>query len=330
VQKIIDVHAHYFPPDYVAFLQRNGLTGIMAQGREVARFAPPPVPNREVALLPEDLDARFDAMDQAGVGRQVLSPPTAPYLDDAREAVTGARVVNNAYAALARRHPQHFSFWSSLPLPHVAESLTELERGYDELGAAGVTLQCFCQNETIVRDEFEPIFAALDQRRAVVFLHPCQNGLCSHLVNEWGLTVCAGASMEDAVVAMHLIVRQIPHRFPHIRFIVPHFGGILPMLLQRLDGQMPQAGLAEAPSDTARRFFYDTVGWGSRAALLAAATAFGDTQLVPGSDWPFLLGWEPYAETFAHVREGGLPAPSVDRILHHNAHRLLGLDAPGA
>jgi predicted TIM-barrel fold metal-dependent hydrolase len=97
------------------------------------------------------------------------------------------------------------------------------------------------------------------------------------------------------------------------------------MLLQRLDGQMPSAGLTEPPSHTARRFYYDTVGWGSRAALLAAVEAFGAEQLVPGSDYPILLPWEDYSTTFDHIRRSGLPHAQVDAILHHNARRLFGI-----
>jgi predicted TIM-barrel fold metal-dependent hydrolase len=207
----------------------------------------------------------------------------------------------------------------------VDAAISELARSLDQLGASGITLQCFCMNESVVRDEFDPLFAELNRRRGVVFLHPCQNGLCSHLINEWGLTVCAGASFEDSLVAMHLIMKRIPERFPNIRFIVPHFGGILPMLLERLDGQMPQNGLSEKPSTTARKFYYDTVGWGSKAALLCAHAAFGASQLVPGSDWPVLHDFEPYARTFDHIREAGLPLQDVDQILHRNAQALLSL-----
>ncbi len=93
--------------------------------------------------------------------------------------------------------------------------------------------------------------------------------------------ICAGASIEDAIAGLHLIARQIPIRYPDIRFIIPHFGGPLAMLLERLDGQMPKEGLAEPPSRTARRFFYDTVGWGSKGALIAAVASYGESQLVP-------------------------------------------------
>ncbi len=137
------------------------------------------------------------------------------------------------------------------------------------------------------------------------------------------------SSIEDTLVALHLIGARIPERFPRLRFIVPHFGGLLPMLLERLDGQMPQRGLAEKPSATARRFFYDTVGWGSRAALLAAVEAFGAGQLVTGSDYPILLRHETYARTFAHIREAGLAPETAAQILS-NAARLLGLARGGA
>jgi predicted TIM-barrel fold metal-dependent hydrolase len=244
-------------------------------------------------------------------------------LEDAQQATHAARLGNELYSQYCKAHPKRFSFWASLPLPHVLAAIEEARYALEELGAVGVTIQCFCLNETIARPEFEPLYAELDRRSAVVFLHPCQNALCSSLLDDFGLTVCAGASMEDAVVAMHLIVKEIPKRYPNIRFIVPHFGGILPMLLERLDGQLPHKHLSEKPSATARRFFYDTVGWGSRAAMLAAATAFGASQLLPGSDWPVLLSWESYKRTFDHIRESGLSDSDINAILNVNAQQLL-------
>ena len=48
------------------------------------------------------------------------------------------------------------------------------------------------------------------------------------------------------------------------------------MLLERLDNQFSMASreLPEPPSVTARRFYYDTVGHGSHAALLCAWKAY--------------------------------------------------------
>jgi predicted TIM-barrel fold metal-dependent hydrolase len=261
-------------------------------------------------------------MDTAGVSRQVLSPSIAPYAEDEALAMRAARLVNDSYAELTQRFSSRLSMWVSLPLPHVDRSLEELRRGYDDLGAVGVTMHCFCLGRSIASKEFEPIYRELNARKAIVFLHPCQNGICSPFINEWGLTVCVGAALEDSLAALHLISSGVARRYPDIQFIVPHFGGILPMLLQRLDGQMSKDALSEPPSLTARRFYYDTVGWGSRAALAAAVEAFGPERLLAGSDYPYLLHWESYRQSFDHLRNSGLPPATVKNILG-NAARLL-------
>lgn len=127
------------------------------------------------------------------------------------------------------------------------------------------------------------------------------------------------------MIVLHLIKRHIIDRFPNIKTIVPHLGGLLPMQLQRLDGQAWTADLPEAPGITARRVYYDTVGWGSQAALLCAHRAFGVDHLVTGSDFPVLLSAETYARTFSYIGESDLPGEDIDAILHRNAAALLGL-----
>lgn len=306
---IIDVHAHAMPQDYI------NLLGPDAGGSHAGRFAGQP---ERTAM-----EARLAMMEEANVGKQVLSPTAPPYATDPAVAVRAARYINDYHADMCKAHPDKFDFWAAVPLPHVDAALAEAERALDELGAVGVVLGCFCLGSSIADPAFDALYAGLNERGATIFLHPCQNGIGSPAVNDWNLTVCTGASLEDSLAAMHLISRGIPARNPRLRFIVPHFGGILPTLLARLDGQMPNArGLAEMPSETARKFYYDTVGWGSRAALIAAVEAFGAGQIVTGSDYPVLLSHESYKQTFDHIRHSGLPADEIERILG-NAERLL-------
>jgi 6-methylsalicylate decarboxylase len=100
------------------------------------------------------------------------------------------------------------------------------------------------------------------------------------------------------------------------------------MLLNRLDQQgQSQSGhpnLAEAPSVTAKKFYYDTVCYGSKAAFTCALEAFGADHLVTGSDYPVLQDYEAYAETFGYISRLGLSQATLDKILHHNAHQLFG------
>jgi predicted TIM-barrel fold metal-dependent hydrolase len=287
---IVDIHAHYFPRAYHDALMGIGGRSLPESAR--ALTARPPR-NDDLSGIP----ARLEQMDDAGVQMQVLSPAASPpYAEKEADAVAAARLINDAYAELAARYPGRFAALVSLPLPHVDASLCEMARGLDELGMLGVSLTCSCVDRSTAEVEFEPLYAEMNRRRTVLSCHPIQN-------------------------------RQVPERYPNIRYVVPHLGGLIPMQLQRLDNQAPRQhpDLPEPPSVTARRFYYDTVGHGSPAALLCAWKAFGADHLVAGSDYPVLMVFETYRQTFHYIEECGLPPADVEQILHHNSQRVLGL-----
>jgi predicted TIM-barrel fold metal-dependent hydrolase len=268
-------------------------------------------------------------MDDAGVQMQILSHGImAPYARQESHALEAAQICNDHYAELTRRYPARFGAFVSLPLPHVDASLREMQRGLDDLGMLGVAMNCSVFERSTAETEFEPLYEELNRRASVLYFHPCASGICSPMIVDYGLSGAAGTSMEDSVIVLHLIVKQIPTRFPNVKIVISHLGGLIPMLLQRLDHQLTPAhpGLSEAPSATARRLYYDTVGHGSNAALLCAWKAFGADHLVPGSDYPVLLAHESYRETFSYVAEAGLPAADTEQILHRTAPHLLAIE----
>jgi predicted TIM-barrel fold metal-dependent hydrolase len=315
---ICDVHAHYLPRAFDEYLQTRLRPG---QKPKPSSLACHPFSD-----LPEDIGGRLDMMAAAGVGRQVLSPDRPPYLPDEAEGVHAVKLLNDAYAELAHRHPERISSYVMLPLPHIDASLREVERGFDQLGCVGVNMSIVCLGRSVAEAEFEPIYAEMNRRGAILFVHPADSGILSPLINEYNYRAAVGTSLEDAVFVLHAIRRQIPYRYPNIKFIVPHLGGPIPMLLNRLDrqGRRDQPELAEAPSVTAKKFYYDTVCYGSKAAFGCALEAFGEDHIVPGSDFPILLDYEGYAETFAYIERLGLPKSVTDKVLHHNAQKLFG------
>jgi predicted TIM-barrel fold metal-dependent hydrolase len=319
---ITDVHAHCVPDPYRQLLDSSGF--MRSPGRGVALAGPGPG-----AVLGDDqasIERRLAMMDEAGVERQVLSPPgLAPYSHDSSAAVAAARMCNDHLHELVQSYPRRFAAFVSLPLPHVDAALEEMARGLDQLGMVGIMMMCSVFDRSAAEAEFEPLYEEMNRRGTVLFYHPCQNGICSPMINDYGFTVSVGASLEDTVIVLHLIKRQVIDRFPDIKIIVPHLGGLLPMQLERLDGQAWTPDLPEAPSVTARRLYYDTVGWGSQAALACAHRAFGANHLLTGSDFPVLLSAEPYDRTFSYINESELPPEDVDAILNRNAAAFLGL-----
>jgi len=306
---LIDVHAHQFPDRYAELMGRHG--------RQLL-----------AVLSGSTVDERLRQMDEAQVDMQVLSPSNLmPYLENEAAAVQAVRILNDGYAELTHRLPSRFKAYVSLPLPHVEASLREMERGFDQLGMAGITFGCSILNRSVTEEEFEPLYQEMNRRKAVLFFHPMVNGICSPLITDFGLEGAAGTTIEDTVVVLHLIIRQIPRRYPDIKIIIPHLGGLIPMLLNRMDNQVSAGNpnLPEKPSVTARRFWYDTVSHGSRAALRCACEAFGPEHLVTGSDYPVLLAFESYAKTFSYIRESGLDDAAVEQILHRSTLSLFAL-----
>lgn len=317
---IVDVHAHYHPRAYNAVLDRIA-------GRPLGGFAGGVHPDTDDEA---DIERRLQMMAEAGVGMQVLSPAAgrAPYAADQALAVEGAQIVNDRSAELVAQHPDRFKSFVTLPLPHVEASLRELRRGMDDLGMIGLNLHISALGRSVAEDEFLPIYEEMDRRNGIIFYHPAGNGIGSSMITDYGFSAAVGTSMEDAVIVLHLIAKRIPARFPNLTFIVPHLGGPIPMLLERLDNQFPMArnNLPEPPSVTARRFYYDTVGHGSHAAITCACMAFGADHMLPGSDFPVLLAFESYARTFAWIREAGLPDADVNQILERTAPSVLRLE----
>jgi predicted TIM-barrel fold metal-dependent hydrolase len=313
---LIDVHAHYFPDDYLALLEKLG---------DPAAGPARSVYSQMLAGASEQhLEARFAMMDRAGVQRQALSVgPALPYFANESAALDTAHAANDSYAAIVSRFPNRFVAFGVTPLPHIDSSLREIDRALDELHMAGITMGISVLGRMVTDPVFEPIYAELDRRHAVLFMHPAGSGCCSPFIANHGLSWPIGAPMEDTVFVSHLIQRAIPLRYPHVKIIVPHMGGLLPMVLDRLDHQRHffAANHPEAPSATVRRLWYDTVGHGSIPALQCAHRTLGSDRLVYGSDYPFQLHDE-YLRSVSYIRDAGFSPEDVDRILNRNAESL--------
>lgn len=316
----IDVHGHYFPTDYLDMLDKFGGGGT---GTAIARNAPAPGGSGS----PAELEARFQMMARAGVKMQVLSAaPQLPYFENRQNAITAARFINDSYAELVGRYPDKFVAYAATPLPHVDAAIEEMGRALDTLGMVGVTMGTSVLERPVVDPMFDPFWEEMNRRGSILFFHPHGLAACSPLIKAYNLTWPIGATIEDATLVAHLIAKGIPSRYPRVRIIVPHLGGEISMLLQRLDNQtgmfLPKG--SEKPSLTAKRLWYDTVSHAYVPALRCACEAFGPDRLVLGSDYPYEVG-EVFQRCVDYVKDVGLSADQATAILDRNAQALFRL-----
>lgn len=308
------MHAHYWTDAYLDMLVDLGKTDTATQ--------------RGIGAGPgAEMDARLRLMDTAGVDVQVLSAaPQLPYADDAKRAIAAARFVNDEYAAVVDAHRDRFLAFAATPMPHIDASLAELSRGLDELGMVGLTMTTSIASRAISDPDFEPVFAELDRRGAVLYLHPCGNAACSPLVSEHHLTWMVGAPFEDTIAAMQLITSGVLHRYPRVKIINSHLGGALPMLPRRADDhvQWEAPDTPEAPSKAVRRMWYDTVSHCHAPALRCAIDSFGADRIVLGTDFPYEDG-DTFVRAVDYITDTASEEDSR-KILETNAMQLFGIE----
>ena len=319
----IDVHAHYTPTVYLDYLAEHGSPELGA-GARVA-------PGAGVSI-----QGRLGLLDEVGITLQVVSTGSSmPYLADAARAGAAARMANDLYAELCAQHPARFAGFGTVPLPHVDAALAEAARCLDELGMLGITLGCSIAGQQLDDPAFVPFWTELDRRGAVVFLHPQGVG-CGPGTRDFGMAWLVGAPVEDTAAALRLIMAGMLDKYPRLKVIVPHLGGVLPFLAQRITdltahsvarqrAQDQAPAIDGPPSAYFRRLWYDTVN-SHPAALRCACETFGADRLLLGTDFPYLAGpqWAPLVR---YIEGAGLSPEDTAAILGGNAEALLGLGA---
>lgn len=267
----IDTHHHMIPDFYREALRTAGIDG--AGGRAMPDWSP---------------QESLQTMAELGVDTAILSvsAPGTTFLPDAASAAALARDANDYGAELVSAHPGQFGLFATVPLPHLDAAVTEASRALDDLRADGVVLLANNNGVYLGEDGQDPLFAALNERAAVVFVHPAE--LPGPAVP--GVTPWATDFLLDTTRAAFLLVRNgIRQCYPDITFILSHAGGFVPYASYRMamaitadTGRDPFAVLEEL-SD----FYFDTALSSSPAALPSLLAFAKPGHITFGSDFPF-------------------------------------------
>ncbi|HEU4538989.1 MAG TPA: amidohydrolase family protein, partial [Polyangiaceae bacterium] len=219
--KRIDTHHHVLPPKVKEWMVNEGLL--------------PPTGGPPWATW--SLEATLEMMDAHGIQAGVVSQPAPSdiFLDRAR-AEAGVRIVNEAAAELAARHPTRFGFFAYLPLAHVDLALQAAAYAFDQLGADGALLMNHVQNRYLGDPAFEPLFAELDRRGAVVMTHPdsLPTGGGGFELSPALPDHVADFMLDTTRGALGLMFSGTLDRYPNLTFILPHGGGFLPYIEARI------------------------------------------------------------------------------------------------
>jgi predicted TIM-barrel fold metal-dependent hydrolase len=337
----IDIFNHIFPQRFFARLQEA-----------THRVHDMPRRVRSLPLL-VDLEARFRVMDEFGDYCQILSLASPPLevLAEPDEAPELARLANDGLADLVDRYPARFpGFVASLPLNHPEAAVAEMHRAVQELGARGVQLFTNVLGRPLDEPDFDPIFEGMAAYDLPIWLHPARGAHFPDYLYEnkfkFEIWWAFGWPYETSVAMAHLVFSGLFDRYPGLKIITHHMGGMVPYFEGRAGHGWDQLGkrtsdedyslilhsLKKRPLDYFKQFYADTALFGSRSGTRCGLDFFGADHAIFASDAPFCPEPGVYIrETIRVIEELDLTAADREKIYQGNAERLLKLSpAPGA
>jgi len=281
-----------------------------------------------IAPAPWSKETTLSYMDDAGTDVAITSISTpGVHMGDDAAARDLAKRVNEISAELIQERPDRFGGFAALPLPDVDGALRALEYGLDVLKLDGVVLFSNARGIYLGDARFRPLFDELERRSAVVFVHPTASpdpaarslGLPDSLID-------FTADTTRAIAQLHF--HNVFARTPNIKYIFSHAGGTIPFLATRFSivdemKVIPGAEERGTAADALRKLYWDTALSWHPANLHMLRTVVGMSQVLFGSDYPYLR--RDLAVACRHEMEASpeLDDEERDAVLSGNAIKLL-------
>lgn len=266
--RIFDAHSHYMPPavaEKTAFFKAGW----------------------------SDLERQLKTMDDLGIERALLLYPTS----DAHLNLGGwgplCRIYNEAIAAVVRQYPDRFVGGGIVPGDD-PEGIPEVLKGLANGPWQVLSLASSYEGLYLDDPRFFPIYDFAEKRGWPVHVHPqiirpigedrVRDPLLTPVLEYvFDVSVCVGKLMMEGVLA----------RFPKVKFIFAHYGGVLPIVRERFDNtyqMLRKRGfvkdIGKIPGEYFQNLYFDMSGSKSPAALAAALEMTDAGHILFGTDYP--------------------------------------------
>ena len=270
-QGVMDVHSHLITPEFVSSLEKEGR--LMDEGFPLPKY---------------DVYNHLKWMDEAGVETSVLTL-AAPQPTSAQT----VRQTNEAAARIKKEHPERFMFCAALPLPDVSKAIEEAKYALDVLKADGIKLATNVDGQYLGAPELDTLFSVLNERKAVVILHPHRPEPVNKQVMQQTPLAMQEYLSETTRAVSNMISRNVLARYNNIKVIVPHCGAYLPLAIPRMKSLTPvmQANKMVGDIDyeaNLRTLYYDLAGAHSPEVIRMLLTITTPDHLLYGSDYPYV------------------------------------------
>jgi predicted TIM-barrel fold metal-dependent hydrolase len=264
---IVDVHAHFTPPTF-----------------RTAGIAAGP-------MVGWSLDKQYEAMDKAGISRSLLSITTPGVTVVGEAGVRLSREANDYGAKIASDSKGRLGLFVYVQHPEQTDTaLNDIAYGLDSLKANGVCLFTSYGGKYLGDAVYDPLFAELNRRKAVVYVHPTSPACCTRTLAVVPDTVVEFGTDTTRAITSY-VYSGAARRFPEVKLIFSHAGGSMPFLIERYDfldrsGQ-GKAGAPDGFRAEIAKFYFDIAQASNPVATQALRSVVPMSQIVFGTDYPY-------------------------------------------
>jgi aminocarboxymuconate-semialdehyde decarboxylase len=306
---------------------------------------PSSVPPFMAALF--DVDRYLASQEAAGIELTVLSNALTEVPSDGDE-LGEARKQHDFLAETIAQHPDRFKALAGVNPFGGGEWLEEGERALDA-GLSGFVFPASREDRYLDEPEAQDAFALAEERGALVFIHPAEAPITAEQAGDPMLAMWIGRVYDTGIALSRMLMADTLARYPKLKVLVAHAGGVTPMMLGRLEqvhetfkrraaiqarmggGGPPGGATATAPAlepalddpgPSARvdQLYLDTACY-HPAGVAAAIAMVGPDRVVLGSDHP-PVDQSPNASVEL-IKSMEIDDADRDKILSLNARRLL-------
>jgi len=334
----IDIYNHIFPQKYF-----DKMIEVMPHHEDIGKRV------RNVPVL-VDLDLRFKMLEEFGDDyRQVLSIAAPPLELVAKPEVSPelAKIANDEMAELVNKYDRFVGFTASLPLNNMEATIKETHRAIKELGANGVQIFTNFNGQPLDVPELFPLYEVMNGYQLPIWVHPIRPATFADYVTEdkskYEIWWTLGWPYDTGVMMSRLVFSGIFDKYPNLRIITHHLGGVMPYFEGRVGPGWDQMGARTSDEDLSlvlkrlkkphldyfkENFYGDTALFGSLAGTKCGLEFFGADHVLFASDSPFDPEKGPgyIRSTISVIEQLDITEEERAKIYQSNAERLMKLN----
>lgn len=291
-----------------------------------------------------DMEHRFRLMDKFDGLMHVLtlSSPAVEEFADSEKSVDFARMANDGMAELLLKYPDRFAAAvACLPMNNMDAALEEADRAIKDLKFRGVQINTPIEGKPLDSPEFMPLYEKMARYNLPIWIHPMRTvdypDYKTEKTSRFMIFHIFGWPYETAAAMTRLVFSGVLDKYPDLKFVTHHCGGMVPYLEERIIGAYDHAevlrrakykdGLTKAPIDYFKMFYYDTSLYGNSPALMNGFSFCGAEHMLFGTDFPYdsQFGERYTRQTIEAVERMDIEALDKKKIFEDNAKKLLRL-----